>query len=129
MKTVDLTLRQIIEICTSNKCVTCPLYHSMLECWKFDRRHKNSDSYDVNTLLSEEIQLFDWSDFDEDIVSACKKYKGIAALSLVTYNILSVDPLNSQVTALSVSYNDTHREYKVYSEQCKKELSEIIYGE
>ena len=55
MKTVDLTLRQIIEMCTSNKCITCPLYHSMLECWKFDKRHKNSDSYDVNTLMSEEI--------------------------------------------------------------------------
>lgn len=129
MKTVDLTIRHIIKICEENKCITCPLYHSLIECWRFDKRHKNADSYDVNTLLSEEIQIIDWSDFDKDIVSACRKYKGIATISLDTYDIpIFEDPLESQVTVLSVSYRDMHREYRIHSGQCKKELSEIIYG-
>lgn len=55
MKVIDLTIRQIIEICKNHTCGECPLYDSILECWRFDQHHKNSSSYDITELEKEEL--------------------------------------------------------------------------
>ena len=59
MKTVDLTIRQIIEICDKNNknCKNCPLHLSVLNCYKFNINYKYlSDIYDRERLMEEEVE-------------------------------------------------------------------------
>lgn len=60
MKTVDLTLRQIIELCNKNnkQCHKCPLFTSRLDCHKFNTEYKDVVSgYNVDQLMEEEVEV------------------------------------------------------------------------
>ena len=58
MKTIDLTIRQIIEICDKNNgnCKKCPLFTTMLACHKFNKRYGTIVTYDIEKLMKEEVE-------------------------------------------------------------------------
>ena len=59
MKVIDLTIRQIIEICDKNneKCMECPLYTSILNCQNFNSKYLgDTDTYDREILENEEVE-------------------------------------------------------------------------
>lgn len=60
MKTIDLTIRQIIEICDKNskRCTKCPLFNSMLDCHKFSIVYKDA-VYNREKLMKEEVEVKD----------------------------------------------------------------------
>ena len=60
MKTIDLTIRQIIEICDKNKkqCNKCPLHLSILDCYKFNINYKYlTNIYNREKLMEEEVEV------------------------------------------------------------------------
>ena len=62
MKTIDLTIRQIIEICDKNNkhCTKCPLFNSILNCHKFNIKYKNiAVLYNRDKLMEEEVEVKD----------------------------------------------------------------------
>lgn len=56
MKTIDLTIRRITEICDKNKgaCTECPLYESALNCFEL---HKDFGKVYRNKLEEEEVDV------------------------------------------------------------------------
>ena len=59
MKVIDLTIRQIIEICDKNndKCSECPLYSSILNCQNFNSKFLwSTHTYDREILENEEVE-------------------------------------------------------------------------
>lgn len=62
MKTIDLTIRQIIEICDKNNkhCSKCPLHLSILDCYKFNINYKYlTNIYNREKLMEEEVEIKD----------------------------------------------------------------------
>lgn len=60
MKTIDLTIRQIIKICNKHykNCYKCPLHLSILDCYKFNTNYKYlTNIYDKEKLMEEEVEL------------------------------------------------------------------------
>lgn len=59
-KLIDLTLRQIIEICNKNneKCTECPLFNTYYDCHKFNSKYKTlTESYNIERLMKDEVEL------------------------------------------------------------------------
>jgi hypothetical protein len=59
MKTIDLTIRQILKICSehiNDKCAECPLYDSQIKCYEFDPR---THTYNLELLVEEEVNVRD----------------------------------------------------------------------
>lgn len=56
MKTIDLTLRKIMEICDKHKgaCATCSLYGSTFKCYEL---HKDFGKTYRNKLEEEEVDV------------------------------------------------------------------------
>ena len=62
VKLVDLTLRQIINICDKHNtnCFECPLIRSRFNCGQFNKKYANSGTYyDRNKLMKEKVELDD----------------------------------------------------------------------
>ena len=62
VKTIDLTIRQIIEICDkhNSRCSDCPLFNSTLACHKFSKKYKDfCGSYNREILMEEEVDVDD----------------------------------------------------------------------
>ena len=62
VKVIDLTIRQIIEICDKNneKCSECPLYTSILNCHNFNSKYLGDTyTYDREILEKEEVEYND----------------------------------------------------------------------
>ena len=62
MKTIDLTIRQIIKICDKNKkhCTKCPLFNSILDCHKFNTKYKDVVLlYNREKLMEEEVEVLE----------------------------------------------------------------------
>lgn len=60
IKVVDLTIRQIIEICDKNikHCPECPLFYNYFDCQRFNNKYKDLiDTYDREKLLKDEVLL------------------------------------------------------------------------
>ena len=59
IKTIDLTLRQIIKICDKNikECSKCPLFKSTFECFKLNKRYLDTHTYDRNKLMREKVEI------------------------------------------------------------------------
>lgn len=60
IKLVDLTLRQIMNICDKHnkKCSKCPLYHSYFDCFALNTKFEVwGDTYDRKRLLNDEIEI------------------------------------------------------------------------
>ena len=59
MKTVDLTIRDVVRICDkyAARCTECPLFTSIIDCFKVHRSYINPSSYDRDKLFDEDVNV------------------------------------------------------------------------
>ena len=59
-KLIDLTLRQIMEICDKNneECSNCPLFYTYYDCHRFNNNYKTlTETYNRERLMKDEVNL------------------------------------------------------------------------
>ena len=59
-KLIDLTLRQIIEICNKHNehCSNCPLFYTYYDCHRFNSKYKTlTETYNIERLMKDEVEL------------------------------------------------------------------------
>ena len=59
-KLIDLTLRQIIEICNKHNenCSECPLFYTYYDCHRFNSKYKTlTETYNIERLMKDEVEL------------------------------------------------------------------------